>query len=66
MPETRKLAAIMVVDVVGYSRMMGEDEAGTALAVREYREAATPLFADKGGRIVKTMGDGLLLGRVLN
>jgi adenylate cyclase len=61
MAETRKLAAIMAVDVVGYSRLMGEDEAGTARAVREHREAARPLVASRGGRIVKTMGDGLLL-----
>src|SRR5580700_5198294 len=61
MAETRKLAAIMAVDVVGYSRLMGEDEAGTARAVREHRDAARPLVAGRGGRIVKTMGDGLLL-----
>ncbi len=61
MSETRKLAAIMAIDVVGYSRLMGEDEAGTARAVREHREAARPLVAGRGGRIVKTMGDGLLL-----
>ena len=61
MAETRKLAAIMAVDVVGYSRLMGEDEAGTARVVREHRDAARPLVAGKGGRIVKTMGDGLLL-----
>jgi TolB-like protein/class 3 adenylate cyclase len=61
MAETRRLAAIMAIDVLGYSRLMGEDEAGTARAVREHREAARPLVADKGGRIVKTMGDGLLL-----
>src|ERR1700733_1714839 len=61
MTAPRRLAAIMAVDVVAYSRLMGEDEAGTARAVREHREAARPLVADKGGRIVKTMGDGLLL-----
>ena len=61
MSETRKLAAIMAVDVVGYSRLMGVDEAGTARAVREHRDAARPLVAGRGGRIVKTMGDGLLL-----
>ena len=61
MAETRKLAAIMAVDVVGYSRLMGEDEAGTARLVREHREAARPIIANRGGRIVKTMGDGLLL-----
>jgi adenylate cyclase len=61
MTATRRLAAIMAVDVVGYSRLMGEDEAGTAQAVREHREAARPIVAGLGGRIVKTMGDGLLL-----
>jgi adenylate cyclase len=61
MAETRKLAAIMAIDVVGYSRLMGEDEAGTARAVREHGDAARPLVATHGGRIVKTMGDGLLL-----
>ena len=40
---------------------MGEDEAGTARAVREHREAARPIVAGHGGRIVKTTGDGLLL-----
>ena len=61
MTQTRKLAAIMAIDVVGYSRLMGEDEAGTALSVGEHREAAGPIVAQRGGRIVKTMGDGLLL-----
>jgi TolB-like protein/class 3 adenylate cyclase len=61
MSATRRLAAIMAIDVVGYSRLMGEDEAGTARSVREHREAAQPILAALGGRIVKTMGDGLLL-----
>src|SRR5271166_3296760 len=61
MTATRRLAAILAADVVGYSRLMGEDEAGTARAVREHREAARPIVADHGGRIVKTTGDGLLL-----
>jgi hypothetical protein len=43
MSGTRKLAAILAADVVGYSRLMGEDEAGTAKIVRERREAATPI-----------------------
>ena len=60
MGETRKLAAIMAVDVVGYSRLMGEDEAGTATAVREHRKAAAPIVAGLGGRVVKTMGDGVV------
>src|ERR1700733_605349 len=61
MTEIRKLSAIMVIDVVGYSRLMGEDEAGTVRSVREHRDAARPIVARRGGRIVKTMGDGLLL-----
>ena len=61
MTASRRLAAILAIDVVGYSRLMGEDEAGTARAVREHREAARPIVADHGGRIVKTTGDGLLL-----
>jgi TolB-like protein/class 3 adenylate cyclase len=61
MAQTRKLAAILAADVVGYSRLMGEDEAGTALRVREHREAARPIIAGLGGRIVSTAGDGLLL-----
>jgi len=59
--ETRKLAAILAADVVGYSRLMGEDEAGTAKIVRQRREAATPIVRSFGGRLVKTMGDGVLL-----
>jgi len=61
MAETRRLAAILAADVVGYSRLMGEDEAGTAKAVREHREAATPIVREFGGRLVKTTGDGMLL-----
>ena len=61
MTAARRLAAILAADVVGYSRLMGEDEAGTARAVCEHREAARPIVADHGGRIVKTTGDGLLL-----
>jgi TolB-like protein len=59
--DVRKLAAILAADVVGYSRMMGEDEAGTARAVRERREAAEPILAGHGGRLFKTMGDGMLI-----
>ena len=61
MTAVRRLAAILAADVVGYSRLMGEDEAGTAQAVRERREAAVPLVAAHGGRVFKTMGDGMLI-----
>jgi class 3 adenylate cyclase len=58
----RKLAAIMVADVVGYSRMMGDDEAGTLAALTRYRrEFVDPAILEHRGRIVKTTGDGLLL-----
>jgi adenylate cyclase len=57
----RRLAAILAADVVGYSRLMGEDEAGTVKLARERREAATPTARAFGGRLVKTMGDGVLL-----
>jgi hypothetical protein len=46
MTAARRLAAILAADIVGYSRLMGEDEAGTARAVREHREAAGPIVAD--------------------
>ena len=46
MTATCRLAAILAADVVGYSRLMGEDEAGTAKAVRERRKVSTPIVAD--------------------
>ena len=58
----RRLAAIVSADVVGYSRLMGADETGTLAALNAHRsELIDPLVAKHGGRIVKTMGDGLLL-----
>jgi len=58
----RKLAAIVSADVVGYSRLMGADETGTLKAMRVLRaDVIDPKLAEHGGRIVKTMGDGLLL-----
>ncbi len=57
----RRLAAILAADVVGYSRLMGEDEAGTLAALRAHREELiAPKIAEHEGRIVKLMGDGLL------
>ena len=61
MSSARRLAAILAADVAGYSGLMGEDEAGTAKAVRERREAAVPIVRAFGGRLVKTTGDGALL-----
>jgi TolB-like protein/Tfp pilus assembly protein PilF len=57
----RKLAAILAADVVGYSRLMGEDEAGTLERLNCLRrELVQPKITERKGRIVKLMGDGLL------
>ena len=58
----RRLAAILAADVVGYSRLMGEDEVGTLGALNAHlRELIEPLISNQNGRIVKTTGDGLLV-----
>ncbi|HYT96654.1 MAG TPA: tetratricopeptide repeat protein, partial [Casimicrobiaceae bacterium] len=59
---TRKLAAILIADVVGFSRHMERDDGGTFARLREIRERIVdPKIAEHGGRIVKTAGDGMLL-----
>ncbi|MCP4316724.1 MAG: adenylate/guanylate cyclase domain-containing protein [Hyphomicrobiales bacterium] len=58
----RKLTAIISVDVVGYSRLMNADESGTLAELQSHRaDLIDPLVVRYGGRIVKSMGDGLLL-----
>ena len=57
----RRLAAILAADVVAYSRLMGEDEAGTLARLTAVRkELIEPLLAEHRGRVVKLMGDGVL------
>ena len=57
----RRLAAILAADVVGYSRLMGADEAGTLAALKRHREAVfDPAVAAHNGRIVKLIGDGVI------
>jgi adenylate cyclase len=57
----RRLAAILVADVVGYSRLMGLDEAGTLARVNSFlSDVIDPTIAKYRGRIVKTTGDGVL------
>ena len=57
----RRLAAIFVVDVVGYSRLMEEGEVGTHAASKScHRELVRPNIDQHGGRIVKLTGDGAL------
>ncbi len=58
----RRLAAIFAADVAGYTRLMGKDEAGTLQRLTALREGVLePLIAEHTGRIVKLMGDGLLV-----
>ena len=58
----RRLTAIMSTDVVGYSRLMGIDEAGTLAALNAHRDACIdPEIEARQGRIVKLMGDGSLV-----
>ncbi len=58
----RRLAAILVADVVGYSRLMEIDEAGTLERLKLHRaEAIDPKIAEHRGRIIKLMGDGALV-----
>ena len=58
----RRLAAILAADVAGYSRLVGQDEAGTLARMRELRrELIDPAVTEHKGRIVKTTGDGLLI-----
>ncbi len=55
----RRLAAILAADVVGYSRLMGEDEAGTLARLEGLKaEILDPLIDQHSGRVVKLMGDG--------
>ncbi|MEE8252911.1 MAG: adenylate/guanylate cyclase domain-containing protein, partial [Hyphomicrobium sp.] len=58
----RRLAAILAADVVGYSRLMGEDETGTLAALKAHRaELIDPKAAQYNGRTIKLMGDGALM-----
>jgi adenylate cyclase len=58
----RRLAAILAADVVGYSRLMEADEAGTLAALKAHRaELIDPKVAAHKGRVVKLMGDGALV-----
>ncbi len=58
---TRRLAAIAVLDVVGYSSMMAADEEGTLASLKAHRNEVDPVLLNRGCRIVKATGDGLLV-----
>ncbi|MEP3279546.1 MAG: adenylate/guanylate cyclase domain-containing protein, partial [Stappiaceae bacterium] len=58
----RRLAAILAADVVGYSRMMGEDETGTLMRLKAFeRNIIAPAVDEHSGRIIKRMGDGYIV-----
>ena len=62
MPETRKLAAILAADVVGYSRLAGSDEDRTLARLRALRsDLIDPTIAVHNGRVVKRTGDGSIV-----
>ena len=61
MPIERKLAAIMFTDIVGYTKIMGDDES-TALSILENQQSLiNPIIKEHKGTIIKKMGDGLLI-----
>ena len=62
MEETRKLSAVLVADVVGYSRLTGADEDRTLARLRALRsDLIDPTIAVHNGRVVKRTGDGALV-----
>ena len=56
----RRMAAILAADIVGYSRLMGEDEEATLAALKGHREITDGLIADHGGRIFGSAGDSVI------
>jgi len=56
----RRLAAILVADIAGYSRLMAADEAATVVALKGHQAVVLPLVEVHGGRIQDTAGDGIL------
>jgi adenylate cyclase len=60
--QARRLAAIFVADVAGYSRMMNIDEVGTIRTLSAYREIMDCKIHEYGGRIANTAGDSVLAG----
>src|ERR1700726_1785604 len=61
-PDRRKLIAVVYADVVGYSRLIGLDDAGTLRRLRTLRRALIdPMIREHGGTVVQTGGDSLLV-----
>ena len=57
----RKLAAIVFTDIVGYTKRMEKDEAGTMKLLARQRELLFPMVKEFGGEVIKEIGDGLLM-----
>ncbi|MCI4320165.1 MAG: tetratricopeptide repeat protein [Thermoplasmata archaeon] len=57
----RRLAAIMFTDIVGFTKLTQQDEASALRLLEEHRALLRPLFSARGGREVKTIGDGFLV-----
>ena len=58
----RQLKAVLLADVVGYSRLMSVDEAGTHVKIADYvKNLLEPQIAEYGGRLIRSMGDGFLV-----
>ena len=58
----RRLTAVMIADVVGYSRLMSVDEESTHLRLSDYiKNSIEPKIAEHGGRLIRSAGDGLLV-----
>jgi adenylate cyclase len=57
---SRKLAAILAADIVGYSALIGSDEEGTVRDLKAHQAVVLPTIGDHGGRIIDTAGDGIL------
>lgn len=60
MQSKRKLTAILSADVVGYSRLMGDNEEATVRTITEYRKVMTNCIQEHGGRVVDAKGDNVL------
>ena len=60
-PADRRLAAIMFTDMVGFTKLAQEDEARALRLLDEHRSLLRPIFASRGGREVKTIGDGFMV-----
>src|SRR5262245_18540821 len=65
---TRRLAAILAVDIAGYSSLMGADEADTVRNLKGHQAVLLPIIKEHGGRVIDTAGDGILaeFGSVVN